>query len=228
MKKIGIVVAMSVEFDLVEAQMRNKEVKEISNIAFVEGDIADKHIILAKSGMGKVCSAVGVVEMIRNFAPDAIINTGVAGGIDMGVKIMDIVVGDHTVYHDTWCGDGFALGQVQGYPEQFTANEHLLDASKRIDSDIRVLHGLICSGDSFITSREELAKIKTNFPAGLAVDMESNSMAQVCYMYNTPFISFRIISDTPGVDDHIEQYNNFWAEAPKHSFKVLEQLIENI
>lgn len=228
MKKIGVVVAMSVEFDLVETQMQNKVITEINGIQFVEGNIADKQIVLAKSGMGKVCSSVGVLEMIHHFAPEAIINTGVAGGIDASVNIMDIVVGSQTVYHDTWCGEGFALGQVQGLPVTFKSDESLFNAAMKIKSEVRILGGLICSGDRFITSREELSGIKENFPLGLAVDMESNSMAQVCYMYNIPFISFRIISDTPGVDNHIEQYNNFWTEAPKTSFEALQQLIKNI
>lgn len=228
MKKIGIVVAMSVEFELVETQLQDKKIQEISGICFVEGKIADKHIVLAKSGMGKVCSSIGVLEMIHHFQPDAIINTGVAGGIDCGVNIMDIVVGHTTVYHDAWCGEGFALGQIQGLPETFQANQKLFDAAMKIESDVRIIGGLICSGDRFITSRDELALIKKNFPEGLAVDMESNSMAQVCFMYQVPFISFRIISDTPGVDNHIEQYNQFWTEAPKTSFKALQQLIKNI
>ena len=58
--------------------------------------------------------------------------------------------------------------------------------------------------------------------------MESCSIAQVCYMYAVPFLSFRIISDTPGVDRHAEQYRDFWIKAPEHSFQLLKQLIKTI
>ena len=74
----------------------------------------------------------------------------------------------------------------------------------------------------------ELDKIKGNFPAGLAVDMESAAIAQTCHIYGVPFVSFRIISDTPGVDNHIEQYENFWGEMANRSFDVTRKFLSNL
>ena len=71
-------------------------------------------------------------------------------------------------------------------------------------------------------------KIKKKHPQGLAVDMESNSIAQVCFYYQIPFVSFRIISDTPWVDNHSEQYLNFWQEAPQKTFALLEKLLKKL
>ena len=48
--------------------------------------------------------------------------------------------------------------------------------------------------------------------------MESAAIAQACYLYNTPFLSFRIISDTPGVEDHASQYADFWGMMAERSF----------
>lgn len=67
-----------------------------------------------------------------------------------------------------------------------------------ITTETKLHGGLICSGDQFITDRTQLDKIKGRYPDGLAVDMESGALAQVCYLYDVPFLSFRIISDTPG------------------------------
>ena len=67
------------------------------------------------------------------------------------------------------------------------------------------------------------------FPEGLAVDMESGAIAQVCHMYATPFLSCRIISDTPGqVENHALQYQDFWTAAPEKSFEILKQLVNQI
>ena len=85
-----------------------------------------------------------------------------------------------------------------------------------------------CTGDQFISRYDDLKKIIDNFPQGLAVDMESNAIAQVCYMYDTPFVSLRIVSDTPGINDHEQSYLNFWEEAPKTSFNAVRQRLENI
>ena len=226
--KIGVIVAMSSEFELVSALLEAKTERVLSGIVFLEGHIGDKSIVLAKSGIGKVCSAVGALEMIRTFAPDCIINTGVAGGIDWGLHVMDIVVGEKIVYHDVWCGEGNEYGQIQGMPAWYLADPHLYRLAMQLKTDVRLVGGMICTGDRFITDREELEGIKVKFPAGLAVDMESASIAQVCYMYDVPFLSFRVISDTPGVKEHEEQYRNFWTMAPRESFQVFRQLLLKI
>ena len=87
---------------------------------------------------------------------------------------------------------------------------------------------MICSGDKFITDREELESIKARFPEGMACDMESGAIAQVCHICKVPFISMRIISDTPGVDNHIEQYENFWGEMANRSFDVTRRFLKAI
>lgn len=229
MGKIGIIVAMTSEFNLVNVLLEEKHERHVNGFSFVEGRLDGKEVVLAKSGIGKVCAAVGVSEMIREYSPACIVNTGVAGGIDVSLQVMDIVVGGRTVYHDVWCGEGNAYGQIQGLPAFFEADARLLKAALSIGSDVRLLNGLICTGDQFITDRVALNKIKDHFPEGFAVDMESCAMAQVCYLYRVPFLSFRIISDTPGrTDDHSLQYREFWTIAPEKSFEVLRQLIARV
>jgi len=226
--KIGVIVAMGAEFKLVEELLTDKTERKIGEYCFVEGAVEGKSVVLLKCGIGKVCSAVGTLEMLRTFAPDCIVNTGVAGGIDAVLRVMDVVVGDTMVYHDVWCGEGNEYGQVQGMPSYYKSDRRLYEMALQLKPEIPLHGGCICSGDRFITSRAELEEIKRNFPQGLAVDMESCSIAQVCYMYAVPFLSFRIISDTPGVDGHAGQYRDFWTKAPERSFQLLKQLIKTI
>lgn len=223
--KIGVIVAMSAEFELIGALLENRTERTIGGISFQEGNIGNQSVVLSKSGIGKVCAAVGTMEMIRNFSPDCIVNTGVAGGVDAALQVMDVVVGENTVYHDVWCGEGNAYGQVQGMPPCYAADSALYMRFMQLCPEIRRTGGLICTGDRFITGRKELEEIKGRFPAALAVDMESAAIAQVCYLYDIPFLSIRIISDTPGVDRHEEQYRNFWTQAPQRSFRLFRQLV---
>ena len=226
---LGIIVAMSTEFTLVEASMTEKESKKIHGIDFLCGKIGDKSIVLCQSGIGKVNSAVKTVEMILNFNPKAIINTGVAGGIDATLNVMDIVVSTEVCYHDVWCGEGNVIGQIQDMPDRFVANENLLKTALAANTDVVIRQGLICSGDQFITDGEQLSQIKMNFPDGIAVDMESASIAHVCYLYNTPFLSCRILSDTPGKDeDNFNQYLDFWALAPEKAVSLLKSIITKL
>ncbi len=233
MKKIAIIVAMQSEFELVSNILENAEAREIGGAKALVGELSGKQIILLKSGIGKVNAAMQVTSLIAEMHPDYIINSGVAGGIGEGMHQGDIVVGTECCYHDVWCGEG-EWGQVQGYPLKFSASFELVNAMKAFNSQLSTLNsqlvfGLICTGDQFISDLAILQGIKKNFPDGKAVDMESAAIAQVCYAKQVPFMSLRIVSDTPGMEkDNTTQYLDFFAEAPKMTFAVLRQLIETI
>ena len=227
--KIGVLTAMTSEFEQLAAMLDGVVECEKNNIKYLTGCVGENEIILRQCGIGKVNAALGAAELIRAFTPDAMVSTGVAGGIDCCLGVMDVVVSSSIVYHDVWCGMGCEYGQVQGMPAVFAADEAMCRAAQSLNDDAdnktRIHAGLICTGDQFITNRDELDKIKGNFPAGLAVDMESAAIAQTCYIYGVPFVSFRIISDTPGVDKHIQQYENFWGEMADRSFGVTRRFL---
>ena len=133
MKRIAIIVAMQSEFNLVSNILEHAEPREIEGAKALVGELSGKQIILLKSGIGKVNAAMQVTSLIAEMHPDYIINSGVAGGIGEGMHQGDIVVGTEACYHDVWCGEG-EWGQVQGYPLKFSANEHLLEAAKNVNS----------------------------------------------------------------------------------------------
>lgn len=189
------------------------------------GVLGENRVVICQSGIGKVNSSLCAQELITLHSPDCIISTGVAGGIDTRLNVMDIVASSRCCYHDVWCGDGNLKGQVQGLPLYFESCTALLNAAA--EQGGATLHsGLITSGDQFITNREELATIKSTHPEALAVDMESTSIAQCCYLYGVPFLSLRVISDTPAATkDHAAQYENFWGEIASRSFTNIERLL---
>ncbi|MEG0252591.1 MAG: 5'-methylthioadenosine/S-adenosylhomocysteine nucleosidase, partial [Muribaculaceae bacterium] len=123
-------------------------------------------------------------------------------------------------------GPGTKYGEASGFPLYFKSDEGVIELLRSNDN-IKI--GLICSGDKFIDDISEINYIKSNFPDALAVDMESASIAQVCELRNVPFLCIRVISDSPGVNhDNSRQYDNFWEDAPKHTFKIVKELLLKI
>jgi adenosylhomocysteine nucleosidase len=222
---IGIIVAMQNEFDLVCKALTDAKVKNDRHLTFATGKINNQDVVLMKSGMGKVCAAAAAVEMINLYKPEKIINTGLAGGLDASLSVMDVVVGKDIVYHDVDCGEGNELGQMQGFPAVFHSDEKLVEKALAIVSDTKIAGGLIVSGDKFLSKLEDLKQIKSHFESALAIDMESAAIAHVCYMYGIEFLSMRIISDTPGIENHYVQYYDFWNKAPEKSLEVIKALI---
>ena len=229
--KIGILTAMRSEHDQLANLLKDRKEERHGTCQYTFGTLGEKDIILLQCGIGKVNAALGAAELIKSFEPSCIISTGVAGGIDKCLNVMDVVASKQIVYHDVWCGKGCEFGQVQGLPTYFDGDKRLCKTAEELNKrqSTKIHLGLICTGDQFITNREELDKIKGHFPQGLAVDMESAAIAHTCHIYNVPFISFRIISDTPGnTDNHTNQWDNFWAEIADHSFGVTKEFIETI
>ena len=222
--KIGVIIAMDIEY----RQMRDALGGDM-------GRLGDNEIVLWRCGVGKVNAAVGTMRLIQEHHPDAILSTGLAGGIDPQLNVMDIFVATQCVYHDVDCGgiseDGpCVLGQVQGLPARYDANPHLLDHALEVplQEKERRVTGLICTGDQFITDLERQNTIKRHFIDGLACDMESAAIAQTCYLMNVPFISLRIISDTPGrTDDHQLQWADFLASMCDTSFHFVKKYLES-
>lgn len=224
---IGIISAMDSEHCRLVERLQEKKTTDEGGFRYVEGCLSGNRVILTQCGIGKVSAAVGASELIRRFRPDCLISTGVAGGIDPCLRVTDVVASERIVYHDVWCGDGNEYGQVQGLPPFYEGSPSLLRHALSLNEtnhasgiESRIHGGLICTGDQFITNRTELDAIKQRFPDGLAVDMESAAMAQTCYLYGVPFLSFRIISDTPGVEDHAAQYADFWGTMAERSFQT--------
>ena len=222
---IGIIVAMQNEFDLVFKALTDAQLKTDKHLTFATGKINNQDVVLMKSGMGKVCAAAATVEMINLYKPEKIINTGLAGGLDTSLSVMDIVVGKDIVYHDVDCGEGNELGQMQGFPPVFHSDEKLVKKALAIECDTKIVGGLIVSGDKFLSKLADLEQIKSHFETALAIDMESAAIAHVCYMYGIEFLSMRIISDTPGIENHYEQYYDFWNKAPEKTLEVIRALL---
>lgn len=201
-----------------------------------QGRLGNNDIILWQCGIGKVNAAVGTMRLVAEHHPDAIISTGLAGGIDPLMRVMDVLAATQCVYHDVDCGISLdcVRGQVQGLPARFDADQELLDhalsvGAKLGDQKSELRTGLICTGDQFITDRERQNDIKRHFPDGLACDMESAAIAHTCYLLKVPFLSLRVISDTPGnTDNHQQQWDQFLASMCDTSFHFVKKYLEKL
>ena len=219
--KIGIIIAMDIEY--------RKMCEALGGDS--RGCINGNEIVLWQCGIGKVNAAIGTMRLIEQDHPDCIISTGLAGGIDNCLHVMDVVIGSQTAYHDVWCGMGNELGQVQGLPTRFDADKQLLQCAQAVSEagQYPAVSGLICTGDQFITDKSELAKIKAKFPDALACEMESAAIAHTCYLHQVPFLSIRVMSDTPGnTDNHQQQWTDFLATMSDQSFHFVKSFLEQL
>lgn len=228
MMTIGVIIAMDKELAQLRTLLTDPTVERKNGKDFIIGTIGDKKVVMQKCGIGKVNSAVGTVEMIDNYHPDLIISSGCAGGADPLLEVGNVVVSTECCYHDAYCGSEQAYGQIMGMPERFASPAHLVEKAMNLACDVKVVKGLVVSGEWFVDSRDKMRDIVSHFPEAMAVDMESCSIAQTCHIYKVPFISFRIVSDVPLRDNKAQMYFDFWARMADGSFQVTKHFLEAI
>lgn len=232
---IGIIGAMAIEVEEILAKLEHPQTETISGMDFVRGAIQGVECVVARCYVGKVNAAICAQTMILRYAPSRIINSGVAGGIGADVKIGDLVLADGAIQHDvdtTQIGD--QIGMVSGInlvviPTSSEMNRVLAEAARRCAYQGNVHIGRIASGDQFISSAEKLHWIASTFGA-VACEMESGSIAQVCYINGTEYTAVRCISDNAdsnaGVD--YEQFSTFAAHQTTELLCTALPMLENI
>ena len=195
--KIGIICAGDEELSPFLPMIKDCKTVEKAMLKFYAGRIDSIEVIALFSGVCKVNAAIGTQLLVDLFSADMIINSGTAGGMDPGLDIFDTVISTEVCYHDV-APD--ILTEFHPWMESvfFTADPKLIRLSKTAVKKIRpagkVIWGRMVTGESFITD-EGRQKINQEF-APLTVDMETVSIAHVCYVNRIPFLSIRCITDT--------------------------------
>lgn len=222
---IGIIGAMDVEINALASKLEHKEEINVLAYKFYKGILNNKEVVILKSGIGKVSSAVGCALMLDHFKPSIVINTGIAGGLN-GLKQYDILLASELSYSDVDATNfGYKLGQVPQMPEVYKTDDNCLDKIKEFfdKNNISYKCGNVLSSDSFIVSEKQLLVKRDGF---VGCEMEGASIAQTCYINKTPFVSIRFISDVVGGSNQAESYMEFEAKAANLSqdicYKVLE------
>ena len=195
--KVGIICAGDEELAPFLPLIENCKITEKSMLKFYEGKINDVEVVTLYSGVCKVNAAIATQILIDTFSVNIIINSGTAGGMDPHLEIFDTVISTEVEYHDV---APEILTEFHPWLEKssFAADEELLNLSKnsitKLNLPYKIYFGKMVTGESFITD-EGRQEINEKFRP-LTVDMESASVAHVCYVNKIPFISIRTITDT--------------------------------
>ncbi len=221
---VGIIGAMKIEIETIEATMTAKREKTVAGTRFVEGLIGGKPAVAAVCGIGKVAAALCTQAMIMEYAPDCIINSGVAGSLSPDINTCDVVVADTLVQHDM---DTTPIGDPAGYIHSLktvslAADEkitRLLFECASAYAKAKVETGRIASGDQFIASAEQKNRIVSLFGAK-ACEMEGAAIAQACLTAGVPFGVLRAISDSADGSSPVA-YTEFLPEAADIASKTM-------
>lgn len=198
---------------------------------FYPGKLENKNIVIAKTGVGKVLSAMVTQKLIDLFNPSAIICTGVAGSLNKKFKLGDIIVAADSVQHD-FDATHFNLkrGEIPYTSYRFfKSDENLFQiALSYRSSKNKVYPGRVLTGDQFITDSDSDERIKLNNELqGDCVEMEGASVALVSTVNNLPHLIIRTISDNADGENKLN-FREFLKIASENSLNIVTYLLNKI
>ena len=221
--EFGIIAAMQKEAAGLLEKMQDKTETVIGGVTYTAGTLCGHTAVVAVCGVGKVFAALCAQTMILRFAPQCIINTGVAGSLSTALSIGDLVIADGAVQHDM---DTSAVGDPVGLlsginkivlPTDRALTERLKAAAAAVGA---VAHGgIVATGDRFVADAAEKRRIVGTFGA-VACEMEGGAVAQACFVNGVPFALVRAISDDASGKAQVD-YPVFADAAAKNSIALL-------
>ncbi|MEK7525926.1 MAG: 5'-methylthioadenosine/adenosylhomocysteine nucleosidase [Patescibacteria group bacterium] len=226
---LAIIGAMDSEIEGFKNLLQDIQEEKRGQFIFYKGVLFGKEIILVKSGIGKVLSAITTQKLIDEYSPTHIAMTGVAGSLKHDYKVGDVVVGKDFIQHDV---DATVFGIEKGHiPDEESrisiSDTNLVNAALTAKLDNKKLvAGRILSGDQFLSEEETKAR-KYFFDEdmqGDAIDMECAAVAQVCNVNKIPFVAIKTIcSELEGNQE--EQYKNSLSHVVNNSVSVIEAVL---
>ena len=195
--RVGIICAGDREVAPFLPMIDRCQITEKAMLKFYEGQINGVDIVTLFSGVCKVNAAVATQILIDKYGVNIIINAGTAGGMNEDLNICDSVISTEVAYHDVAPN---ILTEFHPWLETvyFKADPKLLKLSRQavenLDVEGKIYWGRMVTGEMFIADEGRKA-INEHF-SPLTVDMETASIAHVCYVNSIPFISIRNVTDT--------------------------------
>jgi adenosylhomocysteine nucleosidase len=236
-QRIAIISAVHEELSEILALMPDEKQTVIGGRTFWSGHLQGHEVVTVLSGMGKVAAATTATTLCEHFAPEQVIFTGVAGGLAPGVEVGDIVVGTGFLQHDLDASPLYPRWEVPGYAQQWfkadgaltqvlhaAAKDAVTWLPKLLDETTlrglglhtpSVHEGDVITGDRFVATETESARLRADLPQALAVDMESAAVAMVCHDYGLPFGAVRTISDRADQSAHLD-FQHFLNQVARH------------
>ena len=192
----------------------------------------DKHeLILVQSGLGKVNAAVVSTLLIEKFECELLLFSGVAGGIDPGIEIGEVIIGESLIQYDygTLKNRELLPFRPGSIPTGESKNELEYSLDPKIKHKIKVSlpnvrMGIILTGDVFLQCEETQKELFKKYGAQ-AIDMEGAAVAQVAEQFGIPAIVVRCLSDLAGADSQ-KLSSKFLNMAAKRSFNTAQRILK--
>ncbi len=206
MKTIAVIGALEKEVREVFAAVEGATTKEEAGLTVLAGTYNGARLVATTAGMGTVNAAAAAQHLISAYHADAIIFSGIAGGLNPALHVGDIVIGERLRYLDT---DTALIAESAPGLEEYASTPQLVEIAESLlagrgyrnaaegatgTDTLQYLRGTIATGDRFVSGAEmrEAAIAATQADC---VEMEGAAIAHVAAKNGIDCLVMRAISD---------------------------------
>src|SRR5690606_37191096 len=130
-RRTGVVAAMHPELAAVLERLPDEQRQRVAGRDFWVGHWHAHEVVAVLSGVGKVAAATTATLLIERFGVDALLFTGIAGGLGDGVRVGDLVLAGEFLQHDMDALPLFPRFEVPLYGRARFATDAALSARLR-------------------------------------------------------------------------------------------------
>ena len=224
----GIIAALDEELLPLLRECCIEQEKEIYGTKIYRGSIHGRSVVLCKCGIATINAALCTSVVIREFGADCIINTGIAGALSEGVRMLDVVISTDACYYNR---DAALMEKYYPFTNCFKADDSLVRraalAAGKVQlhgSPVRVHQGRIVTGDLFVADRALKEELISRFHP-LCVEMEGAAIANTAFACGRPFVIVRTMSDCADEEAN-ENYDRLIEDAGSLSASIILKMLE--
>ncbi len=206
MGTIAVIGALEKEVCEVFAAVEGATTKEEAGLTVHAGTYCGARLVATTAGMGTVNAAAAAQHLISAYGAEALIFSGIAGGLNPALHIGDIVIGERLRYLDT---DTALLAESTPGLEEYASTPALVDIAESLlagrgyrsvsegttdPNALQYLRGTIATGDRFVTGAEMRERAIEATHAD-CVEMEGAAIAHIAAKNGIDCLVMRAISD---------------------------------
>lgn len=202
---LALMAAMPEELQALRPLLGAARVHHHAGREFHSGRLDGREVVLAYAPPGAVAAATTATLLIERFGAEAIVSTGVAGGLHPHVRIGDMVVARELLSCSALTDGGARLPADPDLGAALLAAARAALEVERIAlagslallgiTVPQVHNGLLLSGTHAVAAEAERSVLARAQPEALAVEADGIALAEVCRDCDLPFALLRCIAD---------------------------------
>ena len=232
----------------IEKRLQDSREVVVRGYVFRTGTLNGRHVVVGRSGAGKVNASIVATLLISQFNPSAVLFSGSAGAIDPDLLPGDVVIGSAVTQHDVGLQtpDGIKRRGIRNAvtgeldPLLVPASETLVPLARQSaqrltlppirtpdgDRVPRVVEGVIVTGDVFLSDTKHREELRRTLGA-TAIEMEGAAVVQACRQFRVSCLVVRGITDRADTQA-LTNYGQFVAAASENAAALVVAIVSRL